>query len=188
MVRPGSEGRTIQFQRPFSEQLVLTHWGPVNHLCVSKLTIIASDNSLSPGRCQAIVWTNAGISVILPLGTKFSEIVIKIYTFSRKCICNYRLKSVRHFVPASMCKMDDVMFVSVHAVGVSCRSDSSFCLSATCPLSISIHTMVSINISCIRRNVWHQMPFLNFQTNVIRLPLTAIKSGLFFFVFVLWQY
>ena len=33
----------------------LTHWGQVMHLCISKLTIIGSDNDLLPGRCQAIV-------------------------------------------------------------------------------------------------------------------------------------
>ena len=33
----------------------LTHWGWVMHLCVSKLTIIGSDNDLSPGRRQAII-------------------------------------------------------------------------------------------------------------------------------------
>ena len=32
------------------------------HICVSKLTIIGSDNGLSPGRHQAIIWTNAGNS------------------------------------------------------------------------------------------------------------------------------
>ena len=41
----------------------LTHWGRVTHLCVSKLTIIGSDNGLSPDRRQAIIWTNAGISI-----------------------------------------------------------------------------------------------------------------------------
>ena len=30
------------------------------HLCVSKLTMIGSDNGLLPGRRQAIIWTNAG--------------------------------------------------------------------------------------------------------------------------------
>ena len=39
----------------------LTHWGRVAHMCVSKLTIIGRDNGLSPGRRQAIIWTNAGI-------------------------------------------------------------------------------------------------------------------------------
>ena len=34
----------------------LTHWGRVTHICVSKLTIIGSDNGLSPGRRQAIVY------------------------------------------------------------------------------------------------------------------------------------
>ena len=39
----------------------LTQWGRVTQICVGNLTIIGSDNSLSPGRRQAIIWTNAGI-------------------------------------------------------------------------------------------------------------------------------
>ena len=62
----------------------LTRWGRVTHICVVKLTIIGSDNGLSPGRCQAIIWTNAGILLIGPLGTNFSEILIGIQTFSFK--------------------------------------------------------------------------------------------------------
>ena len=62
----------------------LTHWGRVMHICVSKLTMIGSDNGLSPDRRQAIIWTNAGISLIGPLGTNFSEILIEILTFSFK--------------------------------------------------------------------------------------------------------
>ena len=31
------------------------------YICISILTIIGSDNGLSPGWCQAIIWTNAGI-------------------------------------------------------------------------------------------------------------------------------
>ena len=61
-----------------SWQLQLTHWGRVTHICVNKLTIIGSDNSLSPGRRQAIIWTNARILLIGPLGTNISEILIKI--------------------------------------------------------------------------------------------------------------
>ena len=60
----------------------LTHWGWVTHMCVSKITIIGSDNGLSPGRRQAIIWINAGILLIGPLGTKFSEIYVEILTFS----------------------------------------------------------------------------------------------------------
>ena len=62
----------------------LTHWGRVTHLCVSKLIIIGSDNGLSPGRRQAIIRTNAGILLIRPLGTNFSEFLIKILIFSFK--------------------------------------------------------------------------------------------------------
>ena len=62
----------------------LTHWGRVTHICVSKLTIIGSDNGLSPDRRQALIWTNAGILLIGPLGTNFSEILIEILTFSFK--------------------------------------------------------------------------------------------------------
>ena len=54
----------------------------MTHICFDKLTIIGSDNGLSPGWRQAIISSNAGILLIGPLGTNFSEILIKIYTFS----------------------------------------------------------------------------------------------------------
>ena len=44
--------------------------------------MIGSDNGLSPGRRQAIIWTNAGILLIRPLGTNFNEMLIEILTFS----------------------------------------------------------------------------------------------------------
>ena len=62
----------------------LTHWGHVTHICVGKLTIIYSDNVFSPGRHQAIIWTNAAILLIWPLRTNFSEILIEIRAFSFK--------------------------------------------------------------------------------------------------------
>ena len=65
-------------------RLVLTHWSRVTHICVSKLPTIGSDNGLSPGRRQAIIWTYAGILLIGPLWINFSEILIKIPTFSFK--------------------------------------------------------------------------------------------------------
>ena len=68
----------------FSHAFSLTHSGRVTHICFSKLTIIGSDNCFSPGRRQAIIWTNAGIMLIGPLATNFSEILIEIFTFSFK--------------------------------------------------------------------------------------------------------
>ena len=80
-------------------QLVLnTHWGRVAHICLGNITIIDSDNGLSPGRRQAITWTNAGILLIRTLGTlaKF------MHFHSRKCIWKCRLRYGCHFVSASM--------------------------------------------------------------------------------------
>ena len=67
-------------------RLELTHWEQVTHICIVDLTIIGSDNGLSPGRRQAIIWTNAGMLLIGPLGTNFSEKLIEIHTFSFKKI------------------------------------------------------------------------------------------------------
>ena len=43
-----------------------------------------SNDGLSPGRRQAIIWINAGILLIGPLGTNFLKILIGIQTFSFK--------------------------------------------------------------------------------------------------------
>ena len=76
----------------------------MTHICVGNLTIIGSDNGLSPSRRQAIIWTNAGI-FNLNLRNKLqwnlkrnSCIFIK-----KKCIWKCRLRNGVHFVSASMC-------------------------------------------------------------------------------------
>ena len=69
---------------------LLLHWKwfvSVNSLRpsgVSKLPTIGLDNGLLPGQRQAIIWTNAGILLIGPLRTNFSEILIEIPIFSFK--------------------------------------------------------------------------------------------------------
>ena len=65
-------------------KLSLTHWGRVTHICVGNLAIIGSDNGLSPGRRQAITWTNVGILLIGPFGTNVSEILSRIEKFPFK--------------------------------------------------------------------------------------------------------
>ena len=64
-------------------QVIEAEWRIID---VGKLTIIGSDNGLSPGRRQTIIWTIAGILLIGPLGTNLSEILIEIDTFSFKKI------------------------------------------------------------------------------------------------------
>ena len=59
--------------------VTFTKWGRMTHICISKLTIIASDD----GGChQAIIWTNAGIMLFGPIWKNFNEVLIeKQYIF-----------------------------------------------------------------------------------------------------------
>ena len=59
---------------------LLTDWGRVMHIYVGKLTIIGSDNGLAP----SIIWTSAGILLMRPSWTNFSEILIRMWIFSFK--------------------------------------------------------------------------------------------------------
>ena len=73
-------------------------------MCVSRVTIIGSDNDLSPGRRHVITWTNAGILLIGPLETNFSEILIEIRLFSfKKRHLELSSGNCVNFVLASMC-------------------------------------------------------------------------------------
>ena len=82
--------------------MVLTHWGLLTHICVSKLPTIGSDHGLSPGRRQAIIWTNDGILLLGPLESNFSEILIEIDTFSFKKMVDFLIGhyTYRIFPPA----------------------------------------------------------------------------------------
>ena len=84
------------------ETAYLTHWGRVTHICISRLAIIGSDNGLSPGRHQAIIWTSAGILLIGTLWTNFSEILSEIDTWYI-FIQGNAFENVEHFVSSSMC-------------------------------------------------------------------------------------
>ena len=74
----------ITRNRNVDQLSMLTHWGRVTHICVSKQSLIGSDNGLSPDRRQAIICTNVGLLLIGPLETNFSEIFIEILIFSFK--------------------------------------------------------------------------------------------------------
>ena len=65
--------------------------------------LVGSDNGLLPGRCQAIIWTSAGILLIRTLGTSFNEIVSEIHTLSsRKCTWKWHLQNGGNFVSTSI--------------------------------------------------------------------------------------
>ena len=135
---------------------VLTYWGRVTHICVSKLTIIGSDNGLSPGWHQAIIWTNAGILLIRPLGTNLSEILIEIYTFSFKKIhLNMSSGNGDHFVLASAWHGDSIWLhgsqsTLFQVISLSCQTSlvghmricclraSSHCLNHWCDVAFTL--------------------------------------------------
>ena len=109
---------------------LLTHWGWVTHICISNLTIIGSDNGLSPDWCQAIIWNNAGILSIGLLGTNFSEIWIKILTFSFKKMC-WKVSSAK-WRPFCLSLNVLIMLQKVlvnqhvtHPLYINCRSDNT---------------------------------------------------------------
>ena len=54
----------------------------MQHICISELVSIALSNGLLPVRCQAITLINAGLLSTGLIGANFSEIWIKILTFS----------------------------------------------------------------------------------------------------------
>ena len=74
----------------------------MTHICVGNLAIIDSNNGSSPGRCQTIIWTNAGKLLIEPLGINSSEISKQFH--SRKCSWKWRLENGAHFVSTSICE------------------------------------------------------------------------------------
>ena len=83
--QPLSKSLMIDFVLRFNKHIFfkspLTQWGRVTYICVGNLTIIGSDNGLSSGRRQAIIWTNNGILLMGPLETNFSDFLIEILTF-----------------------------------------------------------------------------------------------------------
>ena len=66
----------------------------MTHICVSSIITIGSDNGLSPGRRQTIIWTHTRILLIGPLGINFSEIAIEINTFSFQKI-DFKMSSAK---------------------------------------------------------------------------------------------
>ena len=136
---------------------VSTHWGRVTHICVGKLTIIGSDNGLSSQRRQAIIWTNAGIMLIGPLGTNFSEILIEIQTFS----------GINIFIEENtfenvVCEM---LFISSRPQCVKTR----WCLCDITPKRIDTGDRLSIHVylcQCLKHCMWNVHHFVRFGLSI----------------------
>ena len=87
---------------------LLTHWGRVTHICVGNLTIIGSDNGLSPGRRQAITCTNAGILLIgWTLGNKLLwNLNQNLHIFIHENVCESAICKMASIWPLPLCIKD----------------------------------------------------------------------------------
>ena len=83
------------------------------HICVGNLTIIGSDNGLSPGRRQAIIWTNAGILLIGPLGTNFQ------WNFNQ----NSNIFIKENVFASVICEMASILFRPQSVKCISCLQE-----------------------------------------------------------------
>ena len=152
----------------------LTHWGRVMHICASKLTIIGSDNDLSPGRRQAIIWNNAGILSIGLLGTNFSEILIEILTFFFKKMC-LKVSSAKW---RPFCLGLNVLMEETWAIRVMVRSKtsiSSMLSSYQCSNSI-LATLIPAGSNHTPNKMWDEItyPFPNFKGCTVEVAFWSL--------------
>ena len=140
----------------------LTHWGRLMHICIGKLTIIGSDNGLSPGKCQTIIWNNAGISLIGHLGTDFSEILIEIYTFPFK---KMYLKMLSRKWRPSCLGLNALTLRCFYASRSSLFQIMANCLFGTKPLSKEIfrHHCVNVRVYYSTEILWKSFNKIHFM-------------------------
>ena len=94
----------------------LTYWSWVTHICFGNLTIIGSDNGLSPSRCQAIIWTNPGILFIGPKGTTFWwNLKWNSYIFIQENVFECVVSEMAAILFRPQCVKED-MYITEHPV------------------------------------------------------------------------
>ena len=112
----------------------------MTHIYASVIWVsIGSDNGLSPDRCQAIIWTNAGILLIWPLGTTLSETSIVVYISSFKEM-HLKMLSVK-------CHP---FFLSLNVLGINQRKQRT---SDIMPIQNSLNFADNI-FKCLNEDIW----------------------------------
>ena len=105
-------------------------------------------------RCQAIIWTNAGILVIRTLGTNFSEILSKIHTFSFKKM-HLKMSSAKWWLFCLSLNM-----LRVNSLGPSNAiwrqiSGSTLAQVMACCLTAPNHYLTNVDLSSVRLSDIH---------------------------------
>ena len=146
------------------------------HICVGKLTTIGSDNGLLPGRRQAIIWTIAGILLIGPLGTNFSEILIGIQTFSFKKM-HLKMSS------AKWCPSCLGLNVLSNRVALDLRHSILFCVQAVCGHCFYVEFSSEHEYVIIIPLFWNSYWWLHFQPEFQTTLQPALTTYLSNFLF-----
>ena len=156
----------------------LSHWGWVTRICISKLTVIASDNGLSPGRRQAIIWTSAGILLIRTSGTNFSEILSEICAFSFKKMhlkmasAKWRPFCLGHNVLMLRCCLTSYLGIPMIEIG---RSQNSISIGNTLEILQSCTKPLTLS-SLAKTTLTHLQPGKSWQHK--HSPIANITLGL----------
>ena len=91
------------YPRAHTEIYALALWGRVTHIsfgnkiCNQHITSVGSDNGLSPSPRQTIIWNNAVLLSIGPIGTRFGQTMFEIHFHSRIYIWKCRLGNYGSF-------------------------------------------------------------------------------------------
>ena len=80
-----------------------THWGRVTHICVSKLFSIGSENGLSLGRRQAIIWSNVAMLLIGSLRKKWWNLNKNSNIFIEENACQNFVCKMAAILPWPQC-------------------------------------------------------------------------------------
>ena len=142
----------------------------MTHIRVSRLTIIGSDYSLSPRRCQAIIWTMLEYYQLDPWEQTSVKFQSKFQHFhSRKCVWMCRLRTGGHFVSASMCWARAVPHHQrLHAVSGAVPLALFF-------VSTRAGKCFYITIDQLKANLTHLILFTRNQTDVLFFLLSDVS-------------
>ena len=135
-------------------------------ICVGNLTIIGSDNGLSPDRRQAVIWTNAGILLIQTLGTNFSQILSEIQTFSFK---KMHLKMSSETLRPFCLSLNVLTHTSMKLEGgilVSTCSFVSNVVNFTVDVCLSLHLFLHLWTKSCPLCIFHNTCWIHFILNV----------------------
>ena len=146
--------------------------------------IIGSDNGLSLGRRQAIIWANAGMLLIGPLGTGFREMLIGIQIFS---FTKMRMKMLsakwRPFCPGLDVLTHYFRWLNAKEANPQCTEAASL-VSFALSHPFYICHQLNITLYCASTTTAHTFPFRVASMPAVRYDLSGgLPTCLWLFIY-----